>query len=71
MRGIDVAVTEIETILKTLLATPAAERPAALRNVADEQVARLEEARTRLSKMLEEADALRERLASGRLEAAA
>ena len=70
LRGIDVAVTEIETILKTLLATPAAERPAALKRVADEQIGRLKEARSRLSKMLDEAASFSERLESGRCEAA-
>lgn len=62
LRSIDVAVTEIETILNTLLATSREERSAALQRVVDEQIVRLQDAGARIEEMLDAARTVREQL---------
>ena len=71
LRGIDVAVTEIETILTTLLAAPAGERGSVLAHIVDEQISRLQEAQSRIANMLDTARATRGQLVSGSPKAAA
>ncbi len=62
LRAIDVAVTEIEAILRALLAAAPAKRADILKTVVIEQIARIEDTRERVSGMLAEASAARARL---------
>ncbi len=65
LRAIDVAVTEIEVILRALLAASPSKRADILKDVVVEQIARLEDTRERVSGMLAEASAARARLDEG------
>ncbi|MEM7565599.1 MAG: MerR family transcriptional regulator [Pseudomonadota bacterium] len=59
LRAIDVAVTEIESILRDLLTAAPEARADILKAVVVEQIARLEDTRERVATMLEEAAAVR------------